>query len=80
MNADTTSEVDSAMWRDRLLPALAASWGTTPDEAWERFTRERVPLGRPQTEEDIGQAVVYLCRADNITGVALDVNGGSEMG
>ena len=80
VNAVCPGEVDSAMWRDQLLPALAASMGTTPDEAWDRFTRERVPLGRPQTAEDIGQAVVYLCRADNITGAAINVNGGSEMG
>ena len=80
VNAVCPGEVDSAMWRDQLLPALAASMGTTPDEAWERFTRERVPLGRPQTAADIGQAVVYLCRADNITGAAINVNGGSEMG
>ena len=80
VNAVCPGEVDSAMWRDQLLPALAASMGTTPDEAWERFTRERVPLGRPQTAEDIGQAVVYLCRADNVTGAAINVNGGSEMG
>ena len=80
VNAVCPGEVDSAMWRDQLLPALAASMGTTPDEAWERFTRERVPLGRPQTAEDIGQAVVYLCRAENVTGAAINVNGGSEMG
>ena len=80
VNVVCPGEVDSAMWRDQLLPALAASMGTTPDEAWERFTRERVPLGRPQTAADIGQAVVYLCHADNITGAAINVNGGSEMG
>jgi NAD(P)-dependent dehydrogenase (short-subunit alcohol dehydrogenase family) len=38
-----------------------------------------VPLGRPQTPEDIGEAVVFLCRAENITGEALNVSGGSEM-
>jgi NAD(P)-dependent dehydrogenase (short-subunit alcohol dehydrogenase family) len=40
---------------------------------------ERVPLGRPQTAEDIGEAVVFLCRADNITGEAINVTGGSEI-
>ena len=79
-NAVCPGEVDSAMWREHLLPALAAARGSTPEEAWEQFTRERVPLGRPQTAEDIGQAVVFLCRADNITGAALNVNGGSELG
>ncbi len=32
------------------------------------------------TAEDIGQAVVFLCRADNITGESINVTGGSEMG
>ena len=80
VNAVCPGEVDSAMWREQLLPALAAARGGTPEEAWERFTRERVPLGRPQTAEDIGQAVVFLCRADNITGATINVNGGSELG
>jgi NAD(P)-dependent dehydrogenase (short-subunit alcohol dehydrogenase family) len=80
VNAVCPGEVDSAMWQEQLLPALVATQGGTPEEAWERFTRERVPLGRPQTAEDIGEAVVYLCRADNVTGVALNVNGGSELG
>jgi len=79
VNAVCPGEVDSAMWRETLLPALAGTQSITPDEAWERFIRERVPLGRPQTPEDVGQAVVFLCRADNITGEAVNVSGGSEM-
>ena len=80
VNAVCPGEVDSAMWREHLLPAMAAGQGATPEEAWQRWVRERVPLGRPQTVEDIGQAVAFLCRADNITGEALNVTGGSEMG
>ena len=49
-------------------------------DAWHRFIRERVPLGRPQTVEEIGQAAVFLCQADNITGESINVTGGSEMG
>jgi len=79
VNAVCPGEVDSAMWREYLLPALSLGGGT-PEEAWERWNRERVPLGRPQTAEDIGQAVVFLCRADNITGESINVTGGSEMG
>ena len=79
VNAVCPGEVDSAMWREHLLPAIAAGQGATPEEAWERFIKERVPLGRPQTPEDIGDAVVFLCRADNITGEALNVTGGSEL-
>jgi meso-butanediol dehydrogenase / (S,S)-butanediol dehydrogenase / diacetyl reductase len=38
-----------------------------------------MPLGRPQTPEDIGEAVVYLARADNVIGIALNVPGGLVM-
>ena len=80
VNAVCPGEVDSAMWQEHLLPALGGAQGKTPEEAWDAFIKERVPLGRPQTAEDIGQAVVFLCRADNITGESINVTGGSEMG
>ncbi len=40
-----------------------------------------MPLGRPQTPEDIGNAVSFLASADSseITGQALNVNGGASM-
>jgi meso-butanediol dehydrogenase/(S,S)-butanediol dehydrogenase/diacetyl reductase len=79
VNAVCPGEVDTAMWRDVLLPALAVLSGGDAEAAWEGFIRDRVPLGRPQTAEDIGEAVVFLCRADNITGEALVVAGGTEM-
>ena len=79
VNAICPGEVDSAMWQETLLPAISAVQGATPEEAWESVISERVPLGRPQTVEDIAEAVVFLCRADNITGAALNVTGGSEM-
>jgi meso-butanediol dehydrogenase/(S,S)-butanediol dehydrogenase/diacetyl reductase len=80
VNAVCPGEVDSYMWQEVLSPAMAAAQGISRDEAFQRFIKERVPLGRPQTPEDIGQAVVFLCRADNITGEAVNVTGGSEMG
>ena len=80
VNAVCPGEVDSAMWQEHLLPALGGAQGKTPAEAWDAFIKERVPLGRPQTAEDIGQAVVFLCWADNITGESINVTGGSEMG
>jgi len=36
-------------------------------------------LRREQTPDDIGEAVVYLSRADNITGITLNVAGGAEV-
>jgi meso-butanediol dehydrogenase / (S,S)-butanediol dehydrogenase / diacetyl reductase len=79
VNAVCPGEVDSYMWREVLSPALAAARGVTRDEAFDGFIKERVPLGRPQTAEDIGQAVVFLCKAENITGESINVTGGSEM-
>ena len=62
-----------------LLPMAAAAGQQTKEEAWEAMLQRDVPLQRPQTVEDMGRAVVYLCREDNITGVALNVSGGTEM-
>jgi NAD(P)-dependent dehydrogenase (short-subunit alcohol dehydrogenase family) len=79
VNAVCPGMIDSAMWRETLLPALSAARGGSADETFEAFIKERVPLGRPQDAEDIGQAVVYLCRADNVTGESINVSGGAEM-
>jgi meso-butanediol dehydrogenase/(S,S)-butanediol dehydrogenase/diacetyl reductase len=80
VNAVCPGEVKTAMWTEHLNPLLAAGgYGATPEEAWEGWLKREVPLGRPQTAEDIGEAVVFLCRADNITGEALNVTGGSVM-
>jgi meso-butanediol dehydrogenase/(S,S)-butanediol dehydrogenase/diacetyl reductase len=80
VNAVCPGEVRTAMWDEHLIPALSlGGFGATPEEAWEEFIRREVPLGRPQTAEDIGEAVVFLCKAENITGEALNVTGGSEM-
>ncbi len=80
VNAICPGEVDSAMWRDVLLPALGGEGEEAQQAAWDRLIKDRVPLGRPQTVEDIGQAAVFLCQADNITGESINVTGGSEMG
>ena len=79
VNAICPGEVDTAMFRDVLAPAMAAARGITVDEVWKDWIATRVPLGRPQSAEDMGEAVVFLCRAENITGEAINVTGGSEM-
>jgi NAD(P)-dependent dehydrogenase (short-subunit alcohol dehydrogenase family) len=68
------------MWRDVILPMASAASGASRDQAWEDMLKRDVPRGRAQTVEDMGRAVVYLCREDNITGIALSVSGGTEMG
>ena len=49
--------------------------------AFEGYIKQRCPLGREQTPEDIGAAVVFFASdgAKNITGQALNVDGGIEM-
>lgn len=79
VNAICPGEVDTYMWREVLNPAIAAARGTSTEQAWDAMIAERVPLRRPQTPADIGEAVVFLCRADNITGESINVSGGSEM-
>jgi len=47
--------------------------------AIENAALPRMPLGRIQSPVDIGQAVVYLCQADNVTGISINVSGGSVL-
>jgi len=49
------------------------------DQAWERAVRTLIPLARPQTPEDIGALAVYLATAPNVTGQAINVDGGMEL-
>jgi meso-butanediol dehydrogenase/(S,S)-butanediol dehydrogenase/diacetyl reductase len=79
VNAVCPGLLRTTMWTDGVAPARAASLGVPVSEAFDAFVRQTTPLGREQTPEDIGEAVVYLCRAENVTGVALNVAGGVEM-
>lgn len=71
------------MWRK--LEGIAR--GETADEVvderavFDAFLQANCPLRREQTPEDIGHAVVFLASegARNITGQALNVDGGIEM-
>ena len=56
--------------------------GMTPREYWLKFIVLPVtPLGREQTAEDIGRAVVFFVSDDakNVTGQVLNVDGGGIM-
>jgi meso-butanediol dehydrogenase/(S,S)-butanediol dehydrogenase/diacetyl reductase len=56
-----------------------AMWDYLGDETMSSMVEQRTPLRRPQTPEDIGEAVVYLATAPNVSGVALNVAGGYEV-
>lgn len=82
VNAICPGMVGTAMWLEHLLPS-----NTLPGEADSQirdaeFTasmQKTIPLGRPQTVQDMGEAAVYLAGASNVTGVSLSVAGGFEM-
>lgn len=60
-------------------PSLA---GKSLQEIFEARVKSVTPLGRPQTAEDIASLVAYLAsqEAKNITGQAINVDGGVFMG
>lgn len=72
VNALCPGIVGTAMWLDHLM----ANQG---EKAFEERMQNVIPLGRPQTPDDMGKATVYLATAPNVTGVALSVAGALEM-
>jgi meso-butanediol dehydrogenase/(S,S)-butanediol dehydrogenase/diacetyl reductase len=65
----------SAPRRKEMTPGTA---DLSPREYFDRYVVAGVPLGREQTPEDIGRAVVFLSSEDagNITGQYINVDGG----
>jgi meso-butanediol dehydrogenase/(S,S)-butanediol dehydrogenase/diacetyl reductase len=78
VNAICPGMLGTAMWLEHLLPSTAATRAAKAEE-FERLMAGMIPLGRPQTPEDIGEAALYLARAKNVTGVSISVSGGYEM-
>ncbi|MDD5170203.1 MAG: SDR family NAD(P)-dependent oxidoreductase [Syntrophales bacterium] len=67
-----------ALWMRDSFPSHA---GKTPEEIFEQRVKPITPLGRPQTAEDMASLVAYLASEDarNITGQAINVDGGAVM-
>jgi meso-butanediol dehydrogenase/(S,S)-butanediol dehydrogenase/diacetyl reductase len=78
VNAVCPGMVGTAMWLEHLLPSNTVDPAAKHAE-FEAAMANTIPLGRPQTAEDMGQAAVFLANARNITGVSLAVAGGFEM-
>jgi meso-butanediol dehydrogenase/(S,S)-butanediol dehydrogenase/diacetyl reductase len=79
VNAICPGFIESPMWKEHLSPAFAPVYKCEPSELFETITKALLPLQRPQTPEDIAEAVVFLSRADNVSGEALTVDGGHSM-
>jgi meso-butanediol dehydrogenase / (S,S)-butanediol dehydrogenase / diacetyl reductase len=79
VNAVNPGIVDTPMWNQILAPHFAKQRGSDAEKTFASIIKERIPLGRPQTLEDIAQAVLFLCKSPNITGSSLTVDGGYTM-
>lgn len=79
VNAVCPGVVRTPLW-DPLLEQLSANKNITRDEAWAEFVGG-IPFKRPQSPEDIGEAVAFLAsdRARNITASAANVSGGQMI-
>jgi meso-butanediol dehydrogenase/(S,S)-butanediol dehydrogenase/diacetyl reductase len=79
VNAVCPGILGTAMWLDHLIDRRVEQISDDRQATFAQYTASLIPLGCPQTPEDIGEAVVYLARADNVTGIALNVAGGLVM-
>jgi NAD(P)-dependent dehydrogenase (short-subunit alcohol dehydrogenase family) len=77
VNAVCPGVVRTPLWDDPDTGILRELDG---ENGWQAFLAG-IPLGRPQSAEDIGHACAYLAsdEAANITGEALNVSGGQQM-
>jgi len=78
VNAVCPGFLRTAMWTE-VLNKLPGRFGRGEGDNLSIVAATRTSLHREQTPADIGEAVVFLSRADNITGVALNVAGGAEV-
>jgi meso-butanediol dehydrogenase/(S,S)-butanediol dehydrogenase/diacetyl reductase len=72
-NAICPGIVRTEMWE--YLAETVKNPGESKDDAFTRWVKMMIPMGRPQTPEDIGKAAVYLATSDNVTGQAINVDG-----
>ena len=77
VNAVAPGIVSTSIW-DRVKASIGESMGKSPEEAFNYCIDTMIPLGRPQTPEDIGNAVAFLAsdEAKEITGQLIPVCGG----
>lgn len=79
VNALCPGYIQTAMWTEVLNPVLAGMLGVPPDRVFQDFVQRTTYLKREQTPEEIADAAVYLCRAENVTGITLTIAGGGEV-
>ena len=84
VNAICPGILRTPMW-ERISYRMSVSpenrEGRSPTELFDQSIKDRIPLGREQTPEDIGNLAAFLASdyAMNITGQAINVSGGSHF-
>ena len=87
LNVNVNAVCPGLLWTDMWRQLEAMIGGDPADEVvdqrkvFEAYLESNCPLGRQQTPKDIGMAVAFLGseQARNITGQALNVDGGIQM-
>jgi meso-butanediol dehydrogenase / (S,S)-butanediol dehydrogenase / diacetyl reductase len=79
VNAVCPGFLRTAMWTDVLDPIVGVQYGVNRETAFDEYIARNTFLKREQTPADIGEAVLYLCRAENVTGETINVAGGGEL-
>lgn len=77
VNAICPGIIRTQMWE--YLAQELAEPGESKEATWQRWVTSVIPMGRAQTPEDIGGLAVYLATAENVTGQAMNVDGGMEL-
>ena len=73
--------LDSPLWVNSLYEQYSKKWGISKEEVRKKYEAQ-VPLGRGCAYEDVCNVVVFLAsdEAGYMTGQAINVTGGQEMG
>jgi meso-butanediol dehydrogenase/(S,S)-butanediol dehydrogenase/diacetyl reductase len=79
VNALCPGYIKTAMWTQVLNPVLSGLYDVPQERVFDEVIRRFTYLKREQTPEEIADAAVYLCRAENVTGITLTVAGGGEV-
>ena len=73
--------LDSPLWVNSLYDQYAKKWGISKEQVRAKYLAQ-VPLGRACTYDDVANVMVFLAsdEASYMTGQAINVTGGQEMG